>query len=125
MPWQLLALLVLAWLDSLLPWQPSTQALAIDARRREPELQLRRGKNISVTVSLVLSVFKGKKGIRKSRTGAEKLEAEHGAVWGKKRGLEREFGSLWGRKPRTMKGERENTMQAKGLGNKLKIWGWN
>lgn len=66
-PWQLVASLGPAWLDSLLPWQPSTQALAIEARKREPELQLRQGKKkkkqtITVSVSLVLSVFKGKKG---------------------------------------------------------------
>lgn len=59
---------------------------------------------------MALSVFKGKKRIRKSRTGTEKLKAEQGAAWGKKGGLGREFGSLGGRQPRAMKGEEGITM---------------
>lgn len=36
--------------------------------------------------------FEGSKGIRRSGTGAEKLKAEQGAVWGKQRGRGREPG---------------------------------
>jgi hypothetical protein len=75
-----------------LPWQPSTQALAIEARRREPSCSSGRNRkkinHITVSVSLVLSVFKGEEGRGKRE------RAEQGGSQGKKRGPGNRLGLL-------------------------------
>lgn len=75
-------------------------APATEARRASAGAVAQAGKKtVTVSVSLVLSVFKGEKGLGGVEQAQRSRRLSKGAVWGKKRELGREFGSLWGRKP--------------------------